>query len=50
MRLSALSFRIHRWLGWLVGLQVLLWMLGGMVLAVLALRRRWRGAHKPAHR
>ena len=27
MSLSASTFRIHRWLGWLVGLQVLIWLM-----------------------
>lgn len=35
MRLSATTFRIHRWLGWIVGLQVLLWVCGGLVFAWL---------------
>jgi hypothetical protein len=34
-RLSATTFRIHRWLGWIVGLQVLVWVLGGLVFAWL---------------
>lgn len=35
MRLSATTFRIHRWLGWLVGLQVLVWVSGGLVFSLL---------------
>ena len=35
MRLSPLSFRVHRWLGWLVGLQVLVWVVGGVVFAIV---------------
>ena len=35
MSLSATSFRIHRWLGWLVGVQVLLWVTGGVVFSLL---------------
>lgn len=33
MTVSARFFRWHRWLGWLVGLQVLIWVLGGLVFA-----------------
>ena len=33
--LSASTFRIHRWLGWLVGVQVLIWVAGGMVFSLL---------------
>ena len=35
MRLSPLFFRWHRWLGYLVALQVLVWVLGGLVFAWL---------------
>jgi hypothetical protein len=35
MRLSAITFRIHRWLGWLVGMQVLLWVSGGVFFALV---------------
>jgi hypothetical protein len=35
MTLSAATFRIHRWLGWLVGLQVLIWVCGGVVFSLL---------------
>ena len=35
MRLSAITFRIHRWLGWLVGVQVLLWVSGGVFFALV---------------
>lgn len=35
MQLSPLLFRVHRWLAWLVGLQVLAWMLGGLLFAWL---------------
>lgn len=35
MRLSAITFRIHRWLGWIVGVQVLVWVLGGLVFSWL---------------
>jgi hypothetical protein len=33
--LSATTFRIHRWLGWLVGLQVLIWIAGGVVFSLV---------------
>jgi uncharacterized iron-regulated membrane protein len=33
--LSATTFKIHRWLGWLVGLQVLVWVLGGLVFSLV---------------
>jgi uncharacterized iron-regulated membrane protein len=32
---SATTFRIHRWLGWLVGLQVLVWVVGGLVFSIV---------------
>ena len=35
MTLSASTFRIHRWLGWLVGLQVLVWVAGGVVFSLV---------------
>jgi hypothetical protein len=35
MSLSATTFRIHRWLGWLVGLQVLIWVAGGVVFSLV---------------
>ncbi len=35
MSLSARTFRVHRWLGWLVGLQVLVWVAGGVVFSVV---------------
>lgn len=35
MSLSASTFRIHRWLGWLVGLQVLIWVAGGVVFSLV---------------
>ncbi|MDP1650861.1 MAG: hypothetical protein Q8M01_22065 [Rubrivivax sp.] len=35
MTLSATTFRIHRWLGWLVGVQVLIWVTGGVVFSLL---------------
>jgi len=33
--LSATTFRIHRWLGWLIGLQVLIWVAGGVVFSLM---------------
>lgn len=33
--LSATTFRIHRWLGWLIGLQVLVWVAGGVVFSLV---------------
>lgn len=33
MTVSARFFRWHRWLGWLIGVQVLIWVLGGLVFA-----------------
>jgi hypothetical protein len=33
--LSATTFRIHRWLGWLIGLQVLIWVAGGVVFSLV---------------
>ncbi len=35
MKLTAQAWRWHRWLGWLVGLQVLLWVTGGLLFAWL---------------
>lgn len=35
MTLSATTFRIHRWLGWLVGIQVLIWVSGGVVFSIV---------------
>lgn len=35
MTVSATTFRIHRWLGWLVGLQVLVWVCGGVLFSVV---------------
>lgn len=33
--LPALTFRIHRWLGWLVGMQVLVWVAGGVFFSLV---------------
>jgi len=35
MSLSATTFRVHRWLGWLIGVQVLIWVTGGVVFSLL---------------
>ncbi len=35
MSLPASTFRIHRWLGWLIGLQVLVWVTGGVVFSLV---------------
>lgn len=35
MSLPAITFRLHRWLGWLVGLQVLIWVTGGVVFSLV---------------
>lgn len=35
MTLTALTFRIHRWLGWLVGVQVLVWVAGGVFFSLV---------------
>ena len=35
MTLSATTFRIHRWLGWLIGVQVLVWVVGGLVFSLV---------------
>ena len=35
MSLSATTFRIHRWLSWLIGVQVLIWVAGGVVFSLV---------------
>ncbi len=35
MSVSATTFRLHRWLGWLVGLQVLVWVCGGVLFSIV---------------
>lgn len=35
MRLAPLSFRVHRWLSWLIGLQIVIWVTGGLVFSLL---------------
>ena len=44
MTLSATTFRIHRWLGWLVGLQVLIWVSGGVVFSLVPFNAWVKGA------
>lgn len=38
MRLPALAFKLHRWLAYLVGIQVLIWVVGGLSFALLPFR------------
>ena len=35
MSLSATTFRIHRWMGWLIGVQLVIWVTGGVVFSLL---------------
>ena len=35
MSLSAKTFRIHRWMGWLIGVQLVIWVTGGVVFSLL---------------
>lgn len=35
MTLSAITFRIHRWLGWIIGFQILVWVTGGVVFSAV---------------
>lgn len=42
--LSATTFRIHRWLGWLIGLQVLIWVTGGVVFSLVPFNSWVKGA------
>jgi hypothetical protein len=35
MHLAATAFRLHRWLAWLVGVQVVIWICGGLVFSLL---------------
>lgn len=51
MRWTPLLFRVHRWLSWLVGLQVVAWVVGGLVFAWLPFQPWVKGqavAHPPA--
>lgn len=43
MSFVATTFRIHRWLGWLVGMQVALWVLGGLLFAWLPFQEIVKG-------
>lgn len=45
MSLSATTFRIHRWLGWLIGVQVLVWVSGGVVFSLLPFKPWVKGGH-----
>ena len=38
MSLSAKTFRIHRWMGWLIGVQLVIWVTGGVVFSLLPFR------------
>ncbi|MGQ0585853.1 MAG: PepSY domain-containing protein [Gammaproteobacteria bacterium] len=49
MRFRRLTRQVHRWLGLLIGLQVLLWVTGGVVMSVLRLDEV-RGEHLAAQR
>jgi uncharacterized iron-regulated membrane protein len=42
--LSATTFRLHRWLGWLVGVQVLIWVTGGVVFSLLPFQSWVKGS------
>ncbi len=44
MSLSATTFKIHRWLGWLIGLQVLIWVTGGVVFSLVPFKPWVKGA------
>ena len=44
MSLSAKAFRIHRWMSWLIGLQVLVWVTGGVVFSLLPFKPWVKGA------
>ena len=44
MSLSAITFRLHRWLAWLVGVQVLVWVTGGVLFSVLPFKAWVKGA------
>jgi hypothetical protein len=35
MSLSATTFRLHRWMGWLIGVQLVIWVTGGVVFSLL---------------
>jgi PepSY-associated TM region len=44
LSLSAITFRLHRWLAWLVGVQVLVWVTGGVLFSVLPFKAWVKGA------
>jgi hypothetical protein len=44
MRLAALGFKLHRWLAYALGLQVLAWVIGGTVFALLPSQPWVKGA------
>lgn len=46
MRLSAITFRIHRWLGWLIGVQVLVWVSGGVVFSLVPFQAWVKGGDR----
>ncbi|WP_418320955.1 hypothetical protein [Piscinibacter sakaiensis] len=43
MSLAATTFKIHRWLGWLVGIQVMIWVTGGLVFSLLPFKAWVKG-------
>lgn len=43
MKLVPLSFRIHRWLSWLVGVQLVVWVAGGLVFSLLPFKAWVKG-------
>ena len=47
MPVRAVAARVHRWMGLLVGVQVLLWIAGGVVMSVLPIEEV-RSEHKLA--
>jgi len=42
--LSATTFRMHRWLSWLIGVQVLIWVAGGVVFSLVPFESWVKGA------
>ena len=43
MSLPSTTFRIHRWLGWLIGLQVLVWVAGGVYFSLVPFKAWVKG-------
>lgn len=43
MNLGPITFRIHRWLAWLVGLQLLIWVAGGLVFSLVPFKSWVKG-------